>query len=451
MAKLLIIDDKFEIISTLRVALRGEFEISTGGSVSDGLEKVKSNSFDIALLDLDLPDGSGLEILNYIKSISPSTDVVMMSGVATANDAFTAVKNGAYDFIDKPISEDKLKITLRNLMERRSLLQFVDERSTIKFVTQDEKVKTLLKECDKIAQSSLNILLTGDSGTGKEIFAEYIHSKSKRRINPFIKVNCAAITETLFESEFFGHKKGAFTGAVKDRKGKFKLADGGTLFLDEIGELPMTQQTKLLRVLEDQEFVRVGDETPMKVDVRVISATNRDLKAMIKDGTFREDLYYRINVVNFSLPKLRDRRDDIPLLANFFLKMVAKDESLPQKEFSAEANELLKELPFNGNIRELKNLVQKLFFISSGITIEKSDLQLTQRGEMRDGGLDSGVGSIFQETAPLNIMKKELEKQYIITQLKKHENNVSTTATALKILPNNLFRKMKDLGISVEK
>ncbi|MBN1969958.1 MAG: sigma-54-dependent Fis family transcriptional regulator [Candidatus Delongbacteria bacterium] len=449
MDKLLIVDDNFEIISSLRIILNKKYDLTFASDVSTAKLKLNSTMFDTALLDVDLPDGSGLEILDWIKTNSKSTDVIMMSGVATANDAFKAVKKGAYDFIDKPISEDKLFIALNNLSERRRLIKYAEQKSGVNFLTSNSGVKNLLAETEKIAESSLNVLITGESGTGKEILAEFIHSKSKRALKPFVKVNCAAIPDTLFESEFFGHKQGAFTGAFKDKKGKFELANYGTIFLDEIGELPMNQQTKLLRVLEDNEFSMLGSEKSIKVDVRVISATNRDLHKMIIDGTFREDLFYRINVVNFHLPELSERKEDIPLLANFFLSKISESENLPEKIISDDGQEYLTTLNFKGNIRELKNLINKIFFVTSGSIITKDDLVLITKSFSKNLYTDSDEFSLFEETMPFNIMKRELEKKYIYTQLKKHEFNVSATALSLKMLPNNLFRKIKDLGISI--
>jgi two-component system nitrogen regulation response regulator NtrX len=280
------------------------------------------------------------------------------------------------------------------------------------------------------------------------MLAAYIHAQSKRKTQPFIKVNCAAITDTLFETEFFGHQKGSFTGAIKDKKGKFELADGGTLFLDEVGELPLNQQTKLLRVLEDSEFYRVGSEKAQKSDVRIISATNQDLDDMINDKSFREDLFYRLNVVNFHIPRLKDRPADILLLGGFFLKSIAEQEGMPEKLLSQEAANILQNMDFPGNIRELKNMMHKLFFVSSGSEITERDIRLStnfKKDNMTE--ISSTTPTIFEETRSLSEAKKNLEKEYIIRQLQKHDGNVSVTALALNILPNNLFRKIKELGI----
>lgn len=445
MQDLLIVDDNFEIINTIRIMLEKNFKISFEVNVGNALKNLESNSYDIAILDVDLPDGNGLTVLEWLKNNRPDTEVIMMSGVATVNDAFNAVKMGAYDFIDKPVSQDKLAIVLNNLTEKKQLIELVGKSQQNHFLTKDEIMKKLLAEAKKISMSNLNILITGESGTGKEMLASYIHANSKRRLKPFVKVNCAAIPESLFESEFFGHKKGAFTGAVLDKKGKFELADKGTIFLDEVGELPLLQQTKLLRVLEEMEFTRLGSEKTTKVDVRVISATNQNLEQMVKEGSFREDLYYRLNVVNYHLLPLRERKADIAFLANIFLTQIAQKEGLSEKYFSTDARQKIEELPFKGNIRELKNLVHKIYFLSDGEEISALNLEKILKPVNDDNNNLSN--EIFSQTIPLNEAKKNLEKEYILTQLKKHDYNVSNTAIALKILPNNLFRKIKDLKI----
>lgn len=449
MDKLLILDDNFEIINMLKVLLEKEFKLYFAGSVKEALKITETEDLQIALLDVDLPDGNGLTVLDELRTRKPECDVIMMSGVATAHEAFRAVRSGAYDFLDKPLSEDKLKIILKNLYERRQLQKIAGKvLAGPNLLTADPALLNILKEAEKIAQSSLNVLITGDSGTGKEMLAAFIHARSKRSLQPFIKVNCAAITDTLFETEFFGHQKGSFTGAIKDKKGKFEMADGGTLFLDEVGELPLNQQTKLLRVLEDREFYRVGSEKAQKADVRVVSATNQDLEEMISDKSFREDLFYRLNVVNFHIPKLKERPADVLLLGGFFLKSIAEQEGMPEKQLSVEGCEFLKTMDFPGNIRELKNLMHKLFFISATEEITAEDIRRSANLRKESYSENSGESpAIFNETMPLGEAKKLLEKEYIVRQLKKHDGNVSVTALALNILPNNLFRKIKELGI----
>ena len=449
MDKLLILDDNFEIINTLKVLLEKEFKLYFASTVKQAEEILTREDLQIALLDVDLPDGNGLTVLENIRQNKPECDVVMMSGVATAHDAFRAVRAGAYDFLDKPLSEDKLKIILKNLYERRRLQQIASKvLAGQNMLTADPGLLSILQEAEKIALSSLNVLITGDSGTGKEMLAAFMHTHSRRSLQPFIKVNCAAITDSLFETEFFGHQKGSFTGAIKDKKGKFELADGGTLFLDEVGELPINQQTKLLRVLEDKEFYRVGSEKAQKADVRVISATNQNLEEMIADKTFREDLFYRLNVVNFHIPRLKERPADVLLLGSYFLKTIAEIEGMPEKQLSGEGGAYLQTLEFPGNIRELKNLMHKLFFISAGEEITAEDIRRSA-GVKKDSQLSFSTAdlSLFEETRPLSEAKKLLEKEYVVRQLAKHGGNVSTTALAIEVLPNNLFRKIKELGI----
>lgn len=445
MDRILIMDDDIEVCQSFRSSLEDKYHLSIANTFKEGLSLVKENDFDLALFDLKLPDGNGLSLLKWVKKEKPYIDVIMISGLGDIQTAIKAIKLGAYDFIEKPVSEEKLKIILRNLKERKDLIKLIQTTSHNLIITKDEKLNNLIKETDRVAQTSLNVLITGESGVGKDIFAHLIHMKSQRNTSSFIKINCAAIPESLFESELFGHQKGSFTGAVSDKKGKFEMAHMGTLFLDEIAELPLTQQAKLLRVIEDKEVVRVGSEKTIKINVRLICATNCDLEKMVKDGKFREDLYYRLNVINLYIPALRERKNDITLLAKAFLKQIADEEGLPEKVISDDGLNFLKTMKFKGNVRELKNLIQKLFFAVIKNQISKEDIiKFSQKTERRD---NHDLDFVFNKTLPLNEAKKELEKQYIITQLQKYNNNVSHTAKALNLLPNNLFRKMKDLGI----
>lgn len=450
MENIIIIDDDFDDnLITLRAVLSENHNICIKTSFEEGFEALKRDDYSIAFIDVNFEkEGkNGLELLEWISTEKYYMDVIMISGLAGVEDAVKAVKLGAYDFIEKPFSEKRIEIVLEKLVEKRKLYKLALESHNCNIITENPRLKKVIAESQKVSQSSANVLITGESGTGKDVFAHLIHVQSRRNTNPLIKVNCSAVPESLFESEFFGYKKGAFTGAVSDRKGKFELADKGTLFLDEIADLPLAQQAKLLRIIEDREVFKVGAEDAVKVDVRVISATNKNLHEAVETGTFREDLYYRLNVINIFIPALRERKEDIPLLAAYFLMQIADTDGLPKKYFNDAALEYLMSLELKGNVRELKNLVQRAYFNSNSELICPADI--AERAPLKpDERCEEKIGdNLFAVTKPLTLAKREFEKRYILSQLAKFGNNVSATALELGVLPNNLFRKIKELGI----
>ncbi len=446
--KILIVDDEKNILSTLKSALELEgFECDVAGSAEIGLEKLDKSKPDIILLDLFLPGMNGLEMLKKVKEHNPYIPVLMMSGHGSIKDALESVKLGAHDFIEKPISAEKALITINNVLHlanldegNKILRSEIDERYRI--IGESQTIKDLLSKVDAAAPSKGRILITGESGTGKELIARRLHSKSDRANKPFVKVNCAAIPGELIESELFGHKKGSFTGAIAERQGKFKQADGGTLFLDEIGDMKLEMQAKLLRVLQEGEFESIGSEKTIKVDVRVISATNKDLKEEIKNGDFREDLYYRLNVVPLYVPPLRERKEDIPLLVEHFIRLACEENNRPLISVTKDAMRLMVKQPWPGNIRQLKNLCEKLVILTSEDEVTPESLDLVE--ESGETNLES---NLVREGSSLKEMSSEAEKKIILHYLKENNWNMTATARALQLERSHLYKKCKSLGI----
>ncbi|MGC8764796.1 MAG: sigma-54-dependent transcriptional regulator [Brevinematia bacterium] len=441
---ILVVDDNIDVINSLKDVL-SEHHVLTATSLKEAqkiLEEEKED-IEIAIIDIMLGEEDGIELLTYIKSNFPFIECIMISGYASIEKAVLSIKFGAYDFIEKPISYQKLKIVLNNANEHKKFRELLSkEIEKYKLIGISDKVKKINEMIEKAARLDFPVLIYGESGVGKEHIAHLIHLKSKRGKNEMVKLNCAAIPETLFESEFFGYEKGAFTGASSQKKGKIELANNSTLFLDEIGELPLSQQAKLLRVLEDKNVVRVGGSKPVPVDFRLISATNKDLNEEVKNQKFREDLFYRIGVIVIEIPPLRERREDIPVLAQYFLKQVCIENNV-EKTIEEEALDFISKLPFKGNIRELKNLILRTFALSEGNTITKEDVESIVSTTRL-----SSSETIFEKTMPLSEAKKLFEKTYILTQLKLNNGNISRTAISLGVLPNNLLRRMKELGIN---
>lgn len=372
MPKVLIIDDESSIRRTLREILEFEkYEVSEANDGMEGLVKVKRAFFDVILLDIKMPKMDGMEVLERLMVLSPDSSVIMISGHGTIDTAVEAVKMGAFDFISKPPDLNRLLITIRNAMDRSSL---VTETKSLKKKVADGKlkdiigestaIKKILETVDKVAPTEARVLITGPNGSGKELIARRLHAKSERAASPLVEVNCAAIPSELIESELFGHEKGAFTTAIKQRIGKFEQADGGTLFLDEIGDMSLSAQAKVLRALQEHKITRVGGEKDIKVHVRVLAATNKDLKKEIEAGRFREDLYHRLAVIIIEVPSLNDRQEDIPLLVDHFIEGICQEYGISKKEIEKQAVEKLKKVNWGGNIRELRNVIERLIILS---------------------------------------------------------------------------------------
>ena len=407
------------------------------------IEELKKRNFDVIILDIKMPGIGGLNTLKRMKDMDPDVEVIMLTGRATIESAVDSMKMGAYDYITKPCRLNELDILLKKAYEKRqiskeniSLKRLAMRREEDKvMISQSDKMKPVFNLINKVAVTDSTVLIQGESGTGKELVARDIHQKSKRNNYPFVAVNCAALQDTLLESELFGHVKGAFTGAYETRLGLFEVADKGTLFLDEVGELPINIQAKLLRVLESGEIRRLGDSKPLFVDTRIITATNKDLESMVKRGSFREDLFFRINIVQVSLPPLRERNDDIPLLVQHFLKTHKIDTT--EKKFCPDALECMKRYSWPGNIRELENFVENMIIIVDNEKIGVCDLPKEIRGYVDTHD--------YVHNADLSL--SDLEKQHIINTLAKMNGNKTRVAETLGISIKTLYNKLKSYNI----
>ncbi len=371
------IDDEKSIRNTLKDILGFEgYQVEMAENGIIGLELVKSTDFDIILCDIKMPEMDGLEVLEQIMQIKPESTVVMISGHGTIDTAVEAIKKGAFDFIEKPLDLNRLLITLRNASDKTALVKetiILKQKVGKKFeiIGESASIKKMLEICDRVAPTEARVLITGANGTGKELVARRLHEFSPRAENPFVEVNCAAIPSELIESELFGHEKGAFTSAIKQRKGKFEQADGGTLFLDEIGDMSLSAQAKVLRALQEHIITRVGSDKPVEVNVRVIAATNKDLQEEIKNGSFREDLYHRLSVILIHVPTLDQRKEDIPVLANYFIEQLCNEYGQPVKEITPEALEMLANRSWSGNIREFRNVIERLIILGGKVITEE--------------------------------------------------------------------------------
>ncbi|GCD79335.1 Fis family transcriptional regulator [Schleiferia thermophila] len=381
MARILIVEDEKAIRKVLRDILLNEnkkYHIDEAENGQQAIDMAGDNFYDLLLCDIKMPGIDGVEVLKYYREYSPDTQVVMISGHGDMDTAIECIKTGAYDYLSKPPDLNRLLNTVRNALDRKNLLtenKILKKKVSKQYqmVGQSEALNSVRDMIDKIAPTDARVLITGANGTGKELVARQIHEKSNRNSGPFVEVNCAAIPSELIESELFGHKKGAFTSAVKDRKGKFELADGGTLFLDEIGDMSLSAQAKVLRALQENKITPVGGDKDITVDVRVIAATNKNLQDEISKGNFREDLYHRLSVIIVKMPKLSERVDDIPLLVEHFSAKIAEEQGLPMKTFAPDTISYLQQLPWTGNIRELRNVVERLMILgSSTITLEEA-------------------------------------------------------------------------------
>ncbi|MEQ9079401.1 MAG: sigma-54 dependent transcriptional regulator [Sandaracinaceae bacterium] len=455
-ATVLVIDDEKNIRRTLRMVLEGEgYEVDEAESAEVGLERVGFGP-DLVILDVRLPRMSGLEALTRIRETSPQLPVLMISGHASVAEAVQAVQSGATDFFEKPLDRDRVLVRVKNALEKRALEQEVrrlraDAERRYEMIGESAVMKALYRDIEKVAPTRGRVLITGESGTGKELIARALHRLSPRHDAPFVKVNCAAIPGELIESELFGYERGAFTGAQARRKGMFELADGGTLFLDEIGDMSLNAQAKVLRALQSGEITRVGSEKSIAVDVRVVAATNKDLEKAITDGEFREDLFFRLNVVPLRSPGLRERRDDIPALAAAFLRDFCAENGLKDKPIGPEVLERLQQKAWPGNVRELRNVVERMAILS-GDVIEVEDLPADgklARAAARESG-DATPDPIHDEDGrrlTLREYRDRAERRYLVSTLEECEWNVSKAASMLGVERTNLHKKMRSLGV----
>ena len=450
---ILVIDDDISIRTSLSLLLkRAKFEVQAVSTPKEAIAVVRNVCPELILMDMNFSlttsGDEGITLLKQVKIFQPDAPVILMTAWGSIDLAVKGMQAGAFDFITKPWNNAALMIRIETALELNAQKKGKAEQEPSEgednfdrshIIGKSKALMEVLDTIKRISQTNASVLITGESGTGKELIAEAIHRNSPRAKKPFVKVNLGGVSQTLFESEMFGHKKGAFTDASSDRVGRFELADKGTIFLDELGELDLSCQVKLLRVLQEQTFEVLGDSRPRKVDIRVVSATNANLQEMVKERTFREDLYYRVNLITVHLPALRDRREDIPLLVRHFARQLCEANGLPQVDFTKEAMEYLKGLPYPGNIRELKNLVERTLLVSGKETLEADDFK------------SQAVGAPLNvETLEVdNLTLDELERQQILRALDKYENNLTLVASVLGVSRQALYRRMEKHGIKI--
>lgn len=453
---ILVVDDEKDIRISLSGILEDEgYHVVTAASGLLALESAREELPDLVLLDIWMPGMDGLETLEKLKTFSPDILVIMISGHGTIETAVRATKLGAFDFIEKPLSLDKMLISVANALRMKDLSVENDELKRVagnehELIGGTAVMSVLREQIMRVAPTNASVLVKGANGTGKELVARSIHYYSQRHNKAFVAINCAAIPEELIESELFGHEKGAFTGAVAMKKGKFDLADGGTLFLDEIGDMSLKTQSKVLRILQERSFERVGGTRQVTVDVRIVAATNKDLDDEIRLGNFREDLYYRLNVIPFRTPALRERSDDVPLLVQHFVELFYRKEGRDPKIFLPETLDILKQYHWPGNVRELKNIIERIMIMTPGRTITCDDIPDLHGGHNEPECFYPKLdGALAQAT--LRGAREEFEREFIIQKLEENDWNISRTAEIIELERSNLHRKIKSYGIDVQK
>jgi len=440
---ILLIDDDDSLRRVMEFSLtEAGHTVQTAASGEDGLRLFEKGNFDAVITDITMPGMSGMEVLAKVRQRVPTIPVIVITAYGTIESAVEAMKQGAFDYITKPFNRDELRLTLEKAIKMRRLekenvelrAEVTDRYSFESIICSCEKMKEVLDLAGRVAASDASLLITGESGTGKELLAKGVHFNSRRANGPFVAVNCAAIPEALIESDLFGHVKGSFTGAVRDKEGKFELADGGTLFLDEIGDLRIDLQAKILRALQEREVDRIGGGKPVSVDVRVIAATNKDIERAVKDGVFREDLYYRLNVITLFIPPLRDRKEDIPVLAGHFLKKFNTEADV---RMDGSALSVLTAYGWPGNVRELENVIERASVLKRGLLITREELPEKLKKEKM------GVEGIILNIPEQGISLEELEKKLIIKALEKHKGNQTRAAEFLGITRPTLIYRME--------
>lgn len=446
---ILVVDDEGGVRSSVKAILQDEgYSVLESEDGESALNRVATEKLDAVLLDVWMPGMDGIETLKGIKQQDEDLPVVIMSGHGTIETAVKATKLGAYDFLEKPLSIDRLVLVLKNALNQRSLL---DENRALRsshevssqLVGESDVLLKILDQVGIVAPTQASVLITGENGTGKELLARAIHTHSRRSHASFVAVNCAAIPENLIESELFGYERGAFTGATSRKMGKFDLANSGTLFLDEIGDMSLATQAKILRVLEEKSFERIGGNRPIDVDVRIIAATNKDLEEEISSGSFREDLFFRLNVFPFLLPPLRDRRDDIPLLVENYVKEFGAQYSKPGLRFTADALEAMCSYSWPGNVRELKNIVERMVILAEEVTLGLNLIPAS----LQEGGSRKRGGSGEENIVDYRKAKEEFEREFFSLRLAENGWNVSRTSQEVGLERSNLHRKIKQLGL----
>ena len=453
--RILVVDDEASIRRTLREILEYEnYDVTEAVDGEDALKTARENQFDLALLDVKMPKKDGLEVLQVLVKEQPELPVLMISGHGTIDTAMEASKLGAFDFIEKPPDLNRLLLTLRNALdhanlqeENRRMRQTIveqHEKKLIPIIGESSAIQRIKDTIKRVAPTEARVLITGEPGTGKELVAKWIHHQSARKDGPMVEVNCAAIPGELIESELFGHEKGSFTGATKQRIGKFEQANGGTLFLDEIGDMSLSAQAKVLRALQENRISRVGGDRSIPVDVRVVAATNKMLLQQIEENEFREDLYHRLSVILIHLPPLRDRREDIALIASNFCEQLSRRNGLTTKSFSGAALERMSQFEWRGNVRELRNVVERLIILSEGDQIEVRDVD---RYVQPNGSQGNSMTSLLDQFELFSDFRDQAEKLFIEHKLEQHDWNISKTAEAIGIQRSHLYNKMGKYNI----
>lgn len=448
--RVLVVDDETAIREAIRMTLEYEgYRVDEARSGQEGVDKATKVPYDAILLDIKMPVLDGIEVLENLKQQRVASPVVMVSGHGDIQTAVECTKRGAFDFLEKPLNRDKLLLSVRNAVRTQKLEEEVDElreraERDFQLVGESPGMRELREQIERAAPTKATVLIQGESGTGKELAAREIHRRSSRAAMTFVQVNCAAIPEELIESELFGHEKGSFTGAVRKQTGKFVAADSGTIFLDEVGDMSLRTQAKVLRVLQEGEVEPVGSAMVVKVDVRVIAATNKDLVEEIRAGRFREDLYYRLNVIPIRTPPLRERREDIPVLAEHFAALFAQEHNKHPKKFTSAALRALQDASWRGNVRELRNMIERLVIMIPSDAIDVTDLP----AEFFRAATD--IISTAMHLSKLQEFKDEAEKAFILAKLREHGWNVSKTAEAIDTPRSNLYKKIEQYGIKRE-
>ena len=448
MAEILVVDDEEGIRHVLKQVLEYEgHAVRTAEGGGEALTLYEALRPDLTFLDVKMARMDGLEVLGRIREKDPEAVVIMISGHGSIETAVEATRRGAYDFLEKPLDTDRILLTIRNGLLARGLASEVarlrDEvESHYEIVGRSFAIRAVLERIEKVGPTDARVLITGENGSGKELVARALHRVSPRAEAPFVEVNCAAIPAELIESELFGHMKGAFTGAHTDRTGKFEQADGGTLFLDEIGDMSLSAQAKVLRALQEGLVTRVGGEKPIRVDVRVIAATNKDLEREIAGGRFREDLFFRLNVVPINVPALRERREDIPMLVRHFTERAIQEQRLPPRRLGADAVERLSRMEWPGNVRELKNTVERLLILSHGTEVGVREVE-----RLLGGPQEGGLPPDLMEAESFATFKDRAERAFILAKLRENEWNVSETARVIDMPRSNLYKKIEKFGL----
>jgi len=447
---ILVIDDEAAQRDVLTGYLRKKgYKIFSASSGKEGIEITRSNPVDIILSDFKMPDLSGLDVLENVKKINPEISFVIVTAYGTVENAVKAMRLGAFDYISKPVDLDELDLMIERIIEHKNLksenqllkTQLQEKYKITSIVSQSQKMEEVINVAARVAESKANVLITGENGTGKEVLAKAIHYISPRKDAAFVAVNVPALTETLLESELFGHEKGAFTGADKMKKGRFEIAHGGTIFLDEVGDIPQSIQVKLLRVLQEHQFERVGGTEKIEVDVRIIAATNKNLEEKIKDGSFREDLYYRLNVVSVKIPPLRERKEDLVPMIESFIEKYCEENNKEKIEISKEAADVLMKYNYPGNVRELENIIERAVVLTRGKIITLNDLPMNVKGFKEEKTLATlGKGTLTEQV-------EAIEKQLIFDALQESGGNQTKAGKLLGLTERNLRYKLKKYNI----